>query len=161
MPVVVMAFNGTGGSSSSPLSRKRIVEAARIIKEVYVYLWNGPAAADPVAGRAAFVRKRFAAIMASDDREIPPAAFDPLIEHVATMLAQLQSAPESGSPASLAAGRRGPITECDRILKILATPSADYSPMRRRVRSADLAAQNRQFCAAYRLIPNAADSYAC
>ena len=100
MPIVVMAFNGTGGSSSSPLSRRRIVETARIIKEVYAYLWNGPAAADPVPVRAAFVRERFAAIMSSDDPEIPPAAFDPLIEHVATTLAQLQNAPEPGPPAS-------------------------------------------------------------
>ncbi|HEX6526569.1 MAG TPA: hypothetical protein VF070_42115 [Streptosporangiaceae bacterium] len=96
--MMVMAFSGMGGSSSSPLSRRRIVETARIIKEVYAYLWNGPAAADPVPVRAAFVRERFAAIMASDNPETPPAAFGPLIEHVATTLAHLQSVPESGPP---------------------------------------------------------------
>jgi hypothetical protein len=100
MPIVVMAFNGKGGSSSSPLSHRRIVETARIIEEVYAYLWNGPAAADPVMVRAAFVRERFAAIMSSDDPEIPSAAFDPLIEHVATTLSQLKNAPEPGPPAS-------------------------------------------------------------
>ncbi len=42
MPMVVMAFSGAG-SSSSPLSPRRVVAAARIMKEVYAYLWNGPA----------------------------------------------------------------------------------------------------------------------
>jgi hypothetical protein len=54
VPTVVMAFN-SAGSSSSPLSRTRIIETARIIKEVYAYLWNGPAAADPVP--VAFIRE--------------------------------------------------------------------------------------------------------
>jgi hypothetical protein len=100
MPMVVMAFNGTGGSSSSPLSRRRLADTARIIKEVYTYLWTGPAATDPVPVRVAFVRERFTAIMSCDDPEIPPAALAPLIEHVAATLAQLQSGPESGPPAS-------------------------------------------------------------
>jgi len=47
MPMVVMAFNGAV-SSSSPFARRRLVETARVAKEVYVYLWNGPALADPI-----------------------------------------------------------------------------------------------------------------
>lgn len=94
VPVVVMAFGGAGRSSSL-LSGKRLLETARIAREVYAYLWNGLGAADPVAVRVAFVRERFAAIMASDDPEIPPGAFDPLIEHVAGVLARLGGAPES------------------------------------------------------------------
>ena len=88
MPMVVMAFSGAG-SSSSPLSPRRIVDAARIMKEVYAYLWNGSGAADPIPVRVAYVRERFAAIMASNDPEIPPGTFDPLIEHVAGTLVQL------------------------------------------------------------------------
>jgi len=99
MPIVVMAFSGAG-SSSRPLSRRRIVDAARIMKEVYIYLWNGSSAADPIPVRMAYVRERFAAIMASNDPEIPPGAFDPLIEHVAGMLARLSGAPESGPATS-------------------------------------------------------------
>jgi 23S rRNA A1618 N6-methylase RlmF len=61
-----MAFSGAG-SSSSPLSSRRIVETARIMKEVYAYLWNGSGAADPIPVRAAYVRERLAAILASND----------------------------------------------------------------------------------------------
>ena len=99
MPMMVMAFSGAG-SSSSPLSRRRIVDTARIMKEIYAYLWNGSGAADPVPVRVAYVRERFAAILASNDPEIPPGAFDPLIEHVAGTLAQLCGAPASGPATS-------------------------------------------------------------
>jgi len=99
MPMVVMAFSGAG-SSSSPLSSRRIVETARIMKEVYAYLWNGSGAADPIPVRAAYVRERFAAILASNDPEIPPGALDPLIEHVAGTLARLCRAPASGPATS-------------------------------------------------------------
>jgi hypothetical protein len=95
MPMVVMASRGAG-RSSSPLSGRRIVETARIMKEVCVYLWIGSAVADPIPVLVAFVRERFAAIMAGNGPEIPPGAFDPLIEHVARMLARLGAAPESG-----------------------------------------------------------------
>lgn len=99
VPVVVMAFNGVG-TSSSPLSRRRIVETAKIMKEVYAYLWIGWAAADPIPVRVAFLRERFAAIMSSDDPETSPEAFDPLIEHMARTLAQLDGEMESGMPTS-------------------------------------------------------------
>jgi hypothetical protein len=99
MPMVVMAFSGAG-SSSSPLSSRRIVETARIMKEVYAYLWNGSGAADPIPVRAAYLRERFAAILASNDPEIPPGALDPLIEHVAGTLARLCRAPASGPATS-------------------------------------------------------------
>jgi hypothetical protein len=99
MPMVVMAFSGAG-SSSSPLSRGRIVETARIMREVYAYLWNGSGAADPIPVRVAYVRERFAAILASNDPEIPPGAFEPLIEHVAATLARLCGAPASGPATS-------------------------------------------------------------
>jgi hypothetical protein len=88
MPVMVMAFSD-GVSSSSPLSGRRIVDTARIMKEVYAYLWNGSGAADPIPVRMAYVRERFAAILASNDPEIPSGALDPLIDHVAVSLAQL------------------------------------------------------------------------
>jgi hypothetical protein len=65
------------------------VDTARIMKEVYAYLWNGSGAADPIPVRMAYVRERFAAILASNDPEIPSGALDPLIDHVAVSLAQL------------------------------------------------------------------------
>lgn len=99
LPIVVMAFRGAG-SSSSPLSRRSIAQTARIMKEVYVYLWNGPAAADPMAVRVAFIRERFEAILASNDPEFPPGALGPLIEHIARTLARVSGAPESGDPES-------------------------------------------------------------
>lgn len=99
VPMIVMAFNGMSGFSS-PLSRSRLMETVRIIKEVYAYLWNGPAAADSVQARMAFIQERLTTLMASDDPEIPPAAFGPLIEHVATMLAQMHDPVAPGSPAS-------------------------------------------------------------
>ena len=99
MPMVVMAFSGAG-SSSSPLSSRRIVETARITKEIYAYLWNGSGAADSIPVRVAYVRERFAAILASNDPEIPPGALDPLIEHVAGTLARLCRAPASGPATS-------------------------------------------------------------
>src|SRR5260370_14371158 len=99
MPMVVMAFGGAD-SSSSPLSPRRIAATARIMREVYAYLWNGSGAADPIPVRVAYVRERFAAIMASNDPEIPPGAFDPLIEHVAGTLARLCRAPTSGPATS-------------------------------------------------------------
>jgi hypothetical protein len=50
MPMMVMAFSGAG-SSSSLLSRRRIVDTARIMKEIYADLWNGSGAADPMPVR--------------------------------------------------------------------------------------------------------------
>jgi hypothetical protein len=76
------------------------VETARITKEVYAYMWNGSGAADPIPARAAYVRERFAAILTSNDPEIPPGALDPLIKHVAGTLAQLCRAPASGPEIS-------------------------------------------------------------
>ena len=70
------------------------------MKEVYAYLWNGSGAADPLPVRVAYVRERFAAIMASDDPEIPPGALDPLIGQVAGTLEQLCGAPASGPATS-------------------------------------------------------------
>jgi hypothetical protein len=99
MPMVVMAFSGAGGSSC-PLSSRRIVETARITTEVCAYLWNGSGAADPIPVRAAYVRERFAAILASNDPGIPPGTLDPLIEHVAGTLARLCRAPASGPATS-------------------------------------------------------------
>jgi hypothetical protein len=63
--------------------------------------------------------------------------------------------------AGLDVANGGSVDQFTFVVHTGSAPNADYSPMRRRVWSADLAAQNRQFCAAYRLIPNAADSYAC
>ena len=99
MPMVVMAFSGAG-SSSSPLSSRRIVETARITKEIYAYLWNGSGAADSIPVRVAYVRERFAATLTSNDPEMPPGVLDPLIEHLAGALAQLCPAPASGPATS-------------------------------------------------------------
>ena len=99
MPMVVMAFSGAG-SSSGPLSPRRIMETARITKEVYAYLWNGSGAADPIPVRVAYVRERFAVILASNDPEIPPGAFEPLIKHVAETLARLSGTSASGPARS-------------------------------------------------------------
>jgi hypothetical protein len=97
MPMVVIAFSGAGGSSG-PLSPRRIVDTARTTKEVYAYLWSGSGVADPIPVRAAYIRQRFTAIMASDDPEIPPGTFQPLIEHVAETLAR-QSGTSASGPA--------------------------------------------------------------
>ncbi len=80
MPMMV-AFSGAG-SSNPLLSRRWIVDTARLAKEVYAYLWNGSGAADPIPAWATYVRERFAAILASNDPEVPPGTFEPLIEHV-------------------------------------------------------------------------------
>jgi hypothetical protein len=103
MPMVVMAFKGSG-RSAGPMSGRRIAETARITREIYTYLWTGPAAADPIPVREAYVRERFSVIMASSDSEIPQGTFDPLIEHVAEVLAQSCGASESG-PSSPSNGR--------------------------------------------------------
>lgn len=54
---------------------RRIVDTARITKEVYAYLWSGSGVADPIPVRAAYIRQRFAGITASDDPEIPDLRF--------------------------------------------------------------------------------------
>lgn len=75
-------------------SRTRIVEIARALKEIYVFL-SDAAAADSIAVQEAFIKNRFSMIMSSSDPEIPPDAFDPLIDHIAGKLARLGNA--SGS----------------------------------------------------------------
>jgi hypothetical protein len=84
MPMAVMAFTGMGSS----LQPRRLMEIIKLIVEVYTYIRNGQAIADPVETRAEYVRNRFAQILNfKDDPEIPDDALDPLIDFVADKLA--------------------------------------------------------------------------
>ncbi len=88
MPMVIMALGGVNGSPRP----HRIREVISSVLETYTYLWTGPAAADSVETRAAFVRERFARIVHFEDSDIPADAFDPFIDHVADQLARVAPA---------------------------------------------------------------------
>jgi hypothetical protein len=84
MPMAIMAFTGMGGAPRP----RRISEGIKLIKEVYIYLWTGPATEDSIDARAAYVRERFASILDFNDPDIPQGSLDPLIEYVAYELAR-------------------------------------------------------------------------
>ena len=85
MPMAVMAFTRMGGSSPP----RRIREAISLGKQIYIYLWTGPASADSVETRAAFVRERFVRILSFEsDPEIPADSLDPFIDYLADKLAR-------------------------------------------------------------------------
>jgi hypothetical protein len=85
MPMAVMAFTGAGGSTHAG----RMREIIRLGREVYIYLWTGPASADSVETRAAFVRERFVQILSFEgDPDIPADSLDPLIDYIADELAR-------------------------------------------------------------------------
>lgn len=94
MPMAVMAFTGLGGS----VQPGRIRQAIRLVTEVYTYLWTGPAAADSVDARAAYVRERFASILDNEDTDIPEGAFDPFIDYMAEELARAVPAADAPAP---------------------------------------------------------------
>jgi hypothetical protein len=96
-PMAVMAFTGVGGSLR--LGRiRRVREIVGLMKEVYTYLWTGPAAADSVDVRATYVRERFASILDFRDSDIPEGALDPFIDNIAEQLArEVGPADPSGS----------------------------------------------------------------
>jgi hypothetical protein len=84
MPMIVMMFTGMGGS---PRPHK-LREISKLSREVYVYLWTGPAAADSIETRAAFIRERFARILdVKNDPDIPDDALDPIIDWIANEVA--------------------------------------------------------------------------
>ena len=97
MPMAVIAFSGLGGSSPHP---RRLREIAKLAKETYEYLWTGPAKADSVDVRAAFVRDRFSAILDFEELDVPEGTMDPFIDYVAEKLAQAVSADTSASEAT-------------------------------------------------------------
>ena len=97
MPMAVMAFSGLG---SSPRPR-RVREIARLAKEMYEYLWTGPAKAEPADVRAAYVRERFSAILDFEELDLPEGVMDPFIDYVAEKLAQAVLADTSGSEAGV------------------------------------------------------------
>lgn len=85
MPMAVMAFTGMGGSSQP----RRMREVIGLGRQVYVYLWTGPASADSVEARATFVRERFVRILGFEgDSEIPADSLDPFIDYIADKLAR-------------------------------------------------------------------------
>ena len=98
MPMAIMAFTGTGSS----VNPGRIRQSVGQVKEVYVYLWRGPAAADSVDVRTAYIRERFASLLHFEDSDIPADALDPLIDYVAEKLARAVPAADTppASPAS-------------------------------------------------------------
>ena len=73
MPMAVMAFTGASGS----VRPRRVHEMIAVAKDVYVYLWTGVAAADPVQERASYVREKFASILNFEDSEIQRAPWIP------------------------------------------------------------------------------------
>ena len=83
LPMVVMAFSGMNG----PPRPHRIREVMMLVKDTYTYLWTGPAGADSIEARAAFVRERFARMLDLKDSGLPEDALDPFIEYVADQLA--------------------------------------------------------------------------
>ncbi|MBV9450767.1 MAG: hypothetical protein JO345_33240 [Streptosporangiaceae bacterium] len=84
MPMAVMAFTGMGGSSQP----RRLREAIRLGRQVYIYLWTGPASADSVETRTAFVRERFVRMLGFEgDPDIPADSLDPFIDYLADKLA--------------------------------------------------------------------------
>jgi hypothetical protein len=86
MPMAVMAFTGVGGSSQP----RRIREAIRLSRQVYTYLWTGPASIDSVETRAAFIRERFVRILDFESApDIPADSLDPFIDHLADKLARI------------------------------------------------------------------------
>jgi len=94
VPMFVMAFTGIG-TSESPFSVSRIIDTARLTRETYSYLWHGPGATAPLEDRVAYVRERFSAILPTADLDLPPGAFDPLIDHVAESFARVSPEPTS------------------------------------------------------------------
>jgi hypothetical protein len=93
MPMAVMAFTGMGGS----VQIRRVRETAKIAREVFIYLWHGAAAADPLDVRIEHVRERFAAMLDIGELDIAEGSLDPFIDYVADKLAR--AVPE-GSPAA-------------------------------------------------------------
>ncbi len=90
MPMAVMAFTGAGGS----VRPRRVRENIRLAKEVYTYLWTGPATADPVDVRATYVRERFAHMLDFGDLDIPQGTMDPFIDYIAEEFARAVPAAE-------------------------------------------------------------------
>jgi hypothetical protein len=92
MPMAFMAFAGMSGSSQP----RRIREIVSLGRQVYIYLWTGPASADSIENRAAFVRERFVRLLAfEEDPDIPSDTLDPFIEYLADKLARaVPSGPE-------------------------------------------------------------------
>jgi len=91
MPLAVMAFAGLGGSTE----KLHIRESLRRVREVFIYLWKGPASADPVDAGVTYVRDQFAAMLRFDDPDFPQGALDPLIDYIADVLAQ--AVPDAGN----------------------------------------------------------------
>jgi hypothetical protein len=95
MPMAVMAFSGQGDS----IRPRRLRENLRLAKEVYTYLWTGPAAADSVEVRAAYVRARFTALLATIDPDFPEGTLDPFVDYIAEKLARAVSRPDEPGTA--------------------------------------------------------------
>lgn len=98
MPMAIMAFSGLGGSSPRP---RRLREIAKLAQETYEYLWTGPASADPVDARAAYVRERFSAILNLEELDLPDGVMDPFIDYIAYKLAQAVTAETTESEATV------------------------------------------------------------
>ncbi len=83
LPMAVMAFTGSGGG----FRLLRIRESLGIARELWTYLWTGPASADSLEVRAACIRERFAGMLDLGPSDIPEGAMDPFINYVADWLA--------------------------------------------------------------------------
>jgi hypothetical protein len=94
MPMAVMAFTGMGAS----VRPHRIRENAKVLKEVYAYLWTGPAAADSADVRAAYVRERFASILDFENSDIPEGTMEPFVDYIVEQLAR--AVPAADIPGS-------------------------------------------------------------
>ena len=85
MPMVFMAFTGMGSSTRT----RRMRDIITIGRQVYTYLWTGPASADSVETRTTFIRGRFVQVLGFDgDPDIPADSLDPFIDYLADKLAR-------------------------------------------------------------------------
>jgi hypothetical protein len=77
---------------------RRIREAIRLVKEIYAYLWTGPATAHSVDVRATYIRERFGDLLDFEDPDIPEGSLDPFIKYIAEELARVVQEPIRQDP---------------------------------------------------------------
>lgn len=83
LPMFFIGLTGLGGQAV----KLRFREATRRARDLYVYLWTGPASSQPVAARIAYVRDHFKWFLRFDDPDFPEHTLDPFIDYVAEKFA--------------------------------------------------------------------------
>ena len=85
MPVAFMGLSGIRNRSTV----RSLLQAFRVARDMYDYLWHGRGTAESREVREAYVRERFAAMLDIGGIDVPPGSLDPFIDYVAGKLAQL------------------------------------------------------------------------